>query len=123
MIDPIERLRAELASQVPRHFRVTAKSTQYYMDEDTAAFCAIDVQPGASHGFGIVVVPCRDERRDALMIRVWHGFADEVWLVDPVERTILVTRHDGEPSLVRAGETLGSGSVPGLAIDVAALFA
>ena len=123
MAIPIDRLRAELMSQVPHPRRVTATFTQYFMDEDTAAFCDIDVQPGAICEFGIVVLRQHSAERDAFLVRTWRRFADEVWLVDEAQRAVHVTPHEGDASVIRADEILRTSLVPTLAIDVAQLFA
>ena len=115
----IARLRAELAAQVHAPLAVSTKSTQYYFDEDSAAYNEIDVRLGDA--FAIVVV------RGALpseefVVRVWHRYADEVWLVDSVQQVLFVVPRDGVIRVFEVGEVLRSVRLPDVQIAVSTVF-
>src|SRR5690606_20481312 len=79
----VARLRAQLVDQISAPFTVSATSNQYYFNDESAAYNEIEVRQGEA--FAVVVV------RGALpseefVVRVWHHYADEVWLVDSVEQ-------------------------------------
>jgi hypothetical protein len=79
--DRIEELRGTLAERAPPGFCVTAKRTQYAMDEDTEAFCEIAVTGGGDE-FRLVVVATHElQELEQLMRRVWLRYARELWLV------------------------------------------
>ena len=115
----VARLRAELASQIAAPFAVSTTSNQYYFDEDHAAYNEIEVRQGEA--FAMVVV------RGALpseefVVRVWHRYADEVWLLDSVEQVVFVVPREGEIRVFEVGETLRSPRLPDVAIAVSAVF-
>ena len=45
---PIAKLRSELAGQVKRPLEVSEKSTQYWFDEESAAYNDIDIKLGGA---------------------------------------------------------------------------
>ena len=116
---PIAKLRSELASQVKRPLEVSEKFTQYYFDEDSAAYNDIDVK----HGDSFAVVVCQGALpSEELVCRVWHKYADEVWLVDRAENVLFVVPREGAIRVFEVGETLHSKRLPDVAISVAAEF-
>ena len=115
----IARLRAELRAQVGPPLEVSTKSTQYYFDEDSAAYNEIDIRHGEA--FAVVVV------RGALpseefVVRVWHRYADEVWLVDSVEQVVFVVPRAGVIRVFEIGEVVRSVRLPGVEIPVSSVF-
>lgn len=113
-------MRALLAEQVAAPLTVSATSNQYYFDEDSAAYNEIEVRHGEA--FAVVVV------RGALpseefVVRVWHHYTDEVWLVDSVEQVVFVVPRTGVIRVYEVGETLRSTRLPDIAIPVSAVFA
>ena len=113
----IERLRARLAASVPAGYHVTDKRTQYYMDEDSAAYCEIAVT-GGGHEFALVVcVGTDDTRRNEFFARVWLYYAPEVWLVDEDAKRVLRATKDA-PALVEVTDQLAPIAVAGVRINV-----
>jgi hypothetical protein len=115
----VARLRAELTAQVAAPLTVSAASKQYYFDEDSAAYNEIEVRH--DDAFAMVVV------RGALpseefVVRVWHRYADEVWLVDSVEQVVYVVPRTGVIRVFEVGETVRSHRLPDVHISVAAVF-
>jgi hypothetical protein len=115
----IARLRAELAQQIAAPLAVSTTSRQYYFDEDSAAYCDIEVKLGEA--FAAVVV------RGALpseefVVRVWHRYADEVWLVDSVEQVVFVVPRTGVIRVFEVGEVVRSARLPDVHIAVSAVF-
>jgi hypothetical protein len=116
---PIARLRKELVDQVKRPLEVSEKYTQYWFDEDSAAYNDIDVKVGDA--FAVVV--CQGALpSEELIVRVWHKYADEVWLVDRTEQVIFVIPREGKIRVFEVGETLHSKRLPEVAINVAGVF-
>lgn len=116
---PIARLRTALVAQVKDPLEVSTQHTQYWFDEDSAAYNDIDVKLGEA--FAIVV--CQGGLpSEELIVRVWHRYADEVWLVDRAEHVIFVIPRDGKIRVFEVGETLHSKRLPDVAISVAAVF-
>jgi hypothetical protein len=116
---PIAKLRSELASQVKRPLEVSDKSTQYWFDEESAAYNDIDIKLGDS----FVVVVCQGALpSEELICRIWHRYADEVWLVDRAENNIFIVPREGVIRVFEVGETLRSLRLPDVAISVAAVF-
>lgn len=116
----VARMRALLAEQVAAPLTVSTTSNQYYFDEESAAYNEIEVRQGES--FAVVVV------RGALpseefVVRVWHHYTDEVWLVDSVEQVVFVVPRTGVIRVYEVGETLRSTRLPDIAIPVSAVFA
>lgn len=117
---PIARLRSALVDQVTRPLEVSTQHTQYWFDEDSAAYNDIDVKLGEA--FAIVV--CQGALpSEEMIVRVWHRYADEVWLVDRAEHVIFVIPRDGKIRVFEVGETLHSTRLPEVAISVAGVFA
>src|SRR5688572_3156093 len=115
----ITRLRAELSRQVPRPWEVSEKSTQYWFDEDSAAYNDIDVKQGDS--FAVVV--CQGSLpAEEMIVRVWHRYADEVWLVDRDDQLVIIIPRDGLVRVFAVGETLRSMRLSDVEISVAAIF-
>jgi hypothetical protein len=115
----IARLRAALAEQIAAPLEVGETSRQYYFDEESAAYCEIDVRQDDT--FAVVVV------RGALpseefVVRVWHRYADEVWLVDSVEQVVFVVPREGVIRVFEVGETLRSARLPDVHISVSTVF-
>lgn len=79
--DRIEELRARLIEHAPPGFHVTARRTQFSMDEDTEAFCEIAVSGGGDE-FRLVVVAAHERPAiEQMMRRVWLHYARELWIV------------------------------------------
>jgi hypothetical protein len=115
----IAALREALTQQVRAPLEVGDRSRQYYFDEDSAAYCEIDVKQGDA--FAVVVV------RGALpseefVVRVWHRYADEVWLVDSVEQVVFVVPREGVIRVFEVGETMRSARLPDVHIAVSTVF-
>ncbi len=115
----VARMRAELTAQVAPPLVVSETSEQYYFDEDSAAYCEIEVKQGES--FAVVVV------RGALpseefVVRVWHKYADEVWLIDSIEQVVFVVPRAGAIRVFEVGEVVRSLRLPGVQIAVSAVF-
>jgi hypothetical protein len=115
----IARLRAELLQQVAPPLVVSATSQQYYFDEESAAYCEIEIKQGEA--FAAVVV------RGALpseefVVRVWHRYADEVWLVDSIEQVIFVVPRNGVIRVFEIGEVVRSLRLPDIHIAVSTVF-
>jgi len=121
-VDPLSigRLRARLAVHVAAPLVVSARSQQYFFDEESAAYAEIDIKRGETFVVAVVIGSLPSEQ---FIVDVWHRFAREVWLVDTRDEAIYVARH-GEPHrLLERGETLRSAELPGVAIAIDALFA
>lgn len=115
----IARLRAELGAQVTAPLEVSAKSQQYWFDEDSAAYSDIDVKQGDA--FAVVV--CQGQLpTEELIVRIWHRYADEVWLVDRSDEMISIIPKQGLIRVFAVGETLRSERLPAVAVSIAALF-
>jgi hypothetical protein len=116
----VARLRAELAAQIKSPLALSTTSNQYYFDEDHAAYNEIEVRHGDA--FAIVVVRGSLPSED-FVVRVWHRYADEVWLVDSVEQVVFVVPREGAIRVFEAGEVLRSARLPDVQIVVSAVFA
>ncbi len=116
----ITRLRAELSAQVAAPLEVSAKGHQYFFDEDSAAYNDIDVKD-AKQAFAVVVVQGQLPGEE-LIVRIWHRYADEVWLVDRSDEMISIIPREGLIRVFAVGETLHSARLPGVAISIAAIF-
>jgi hypothetical protein len=115
----ITRLRAELAAQVRPPLQVSAKSHQYWFDEESAAYNDIDVK----HGEAFAVVICQGQLpTEELIVRIWHRYADEVWLVDRADNMISVIPREGLIRVFAVGETLHSVRLPNVTISIAGIF-
>jgi hypothetical protein len=121
VVDPpvIARLRRALAAQVAPPLAVSSEWHQYYFDEDSAAYNEIDVRLGEA--FAIVVVR-GGLPSEEFVVRVWHRYADEVWLVDSVEQAVFVVPREGVIRVFEVGETVHSKRLPDVQIQVATLF-
>lgn len=87
--------------------------------KERAAFEADNWLEGAPE-LVIEVVSPRNRRLERKADFYWAGGASQVWLVNPVRRTITVFRSDGDsPVEYRADETI---TFEGIAIKVAAVF-
>lgn len=115
----ITRLRAELATQTAAPLVVSGQSQQYWFDEDSAAYSDIDVKQGEV--FAVVVVQGTLPSEE-LIVRIWHRYADEVWLVDRSEQAILVVPRAGVIRVYEVGEAVRSARLPDVLISVAAIF-
>lgn len=116
---PIARLRAQLAAQVAAPLEVSTGASQYHFSERSAAFSEIDIRDGES--FAVVVVEGALPSEE-FVVRVWHRYADEVWLVDLSEEAVLVVPRAGVIRVFAIGDTLRSPRLPGLAIPIASVF-
>ena len=116
----IEQLRARLAASVPAGYHVTDKRTQYFMDEDSAAFCDIAVSGGGREFALVVCQGSADTRRNEFFARVWLYYAPEVWLVDEETKRVLRATQDA-PALVEVTDQLVSVAITGLVINVVEL--
>jgi hypothetical protein len=115
----IARLRALLVAQVGAPLAVSAKGQQYYFNEESAAYNDIDVKRGDA--FAVVV--CQGQLPyEEMIVRIWHRYADEVWLVDRSDQMISVIPREGVIRVFAVGETLRSARLPGLAISIASVF-
>jgi hypothetical protein len=115
----IVRLRAELDRQIAAPLAVSAKSTQYRFDEDSAAYCDIDVKQGDA--FAVVVVQgCLPS--EELIVRIWHRYADEVWLIDRSEQVVIVVPRESVVHVFEIGETVRSVRLPQFSTTVASIF-
>lgn len=120
----MERLRTLLRERVSPPLRVSDQRTQYWFDEDSAAYCEIDVRDPTADGAGFVVVvtaASASPGRDAFVARVWHRYVADVWVVG----TEKITRMAWEAGSVVLGpdQTLTSPSLPGVEIQVRAVYA
>ena len=115
----ITRLRDELSRQITAPLEVSARSHQYWFDEASAAYNDIDVKQGEA--FAIVVVQGQLPYEE-LIVRIWHRYADEVWLVDRSEQMISIIPRAGLIRVFAVGETLRSERLPGLALSIASIF-
>jgi hypothetical protein len=115
----IARLREVLVAQVAPPLTVSTTCHQYHFSEESAAYNDIEVREGEA--FAVVVV------RGALpsetfVARVWHRYADEVWLVDSVDLTVQVIPREGQIRVFAIGETVRSARLPGVVVPVATVF-
>ena len=115
----IRRLRAALAGQIKAPLAVSAKGHQYFFDEDSAAYSDIDVKHGEA--FAVVVVQGALPSEE-LIVRIWHRFADEVWLVDRSDEMISIIPRKGLIHVFAVGETLRSERLPEVEVAIADVF-
>lgn len=115
----IQRLRAELVAQVGQGLAVGAKAHQYFFDEDSAAYCDIEVKQGEA--FAVVVVQGALPTEE-LIVRIWHRYADEVWLVDRSDQMVSIIPRQGLIRVFAVGETLRSARLPSVAISISSVF-
>src|SRR4051812_32407074 len=115
----IRRLRAALAEQVKPPLAVSAKGHQYFFDEDSAAYNDIDVMDGDA--FAAVVVQGQLPSEE-LIVRIWHRYADEVWLVDRDDQMISIIPRKGLIRVFAVGEVLRSARLPDVAISIDHIF-
>ena len=118
----IERVRALLAARVPAGFDVTDKRTQYWMDEDSAAYCEIAVSGGGREFALVVVRGSEDARRNEFFTRVWLRYAPEVWVIDEDSGRVLRATTDA-PALVELTDQLVPVAIAGVRINVGELRA
>lgn len=119
MTSAVERLRALLGGQVPAPLTVTERGTQYWFDEDSAAYAEIDVRRGDAF---LVVVVLGSPIDDTFIARVWLRRAAEVWFVEPDEQRITRVLRGGAVDVLRTRDTLSSPVLPGVLIPVGAVF-
>jgi hypothetical protein len=115
----VARLRAQLVAQVAAPLTVSTTSKQYYFDEDSAAYNEIEVRNGDS--FAMVVVR-GSLPSEEFVVRVWHRYADEVWLVDSIEQVVFVVPRTGVIRVFEVGETVRSLRLPDVHIAVSDVF-
>ena len=114
------RLRAQLAAQLAPPLEVSPTGKQHYFSEHSAAYCEIEVRQ--DEGFAVVVVRAGSAPTEDFITRVWHRYADEVWVVDALEATIQVVPRGGVVQRFAPGDTLRSKRLPAIAIPIAAVF-
>jgi hypothetical protein len=115
----IAQLRAQLTAQVAAPLTVSEASKQYYFDEDSAAYNEIEIR----HGDAFAMVVVRGSLpSEEFVVRVWHRYADEVWLVDSVEQVVFVVPRTGVIRVFEVGETVRSLRLPDVHIEVSAVF-
>jgi len=115
----IKRLRAALAAQVTAPLAVSERHEQYFFDEDSAAYADIDIKQGEAFAVAIVQGQLPSEE---LIVRIWHRFADEVWLVDRTDQMISIIPRQGLIRVFAVGETLRSERLPGVSVSIASIF-
>jgi hypothetical protein len=115
----ITQLRAALTAQVRPPLEVSAKGHQYFFDEDSAAYNDIDIKRGET--FAVVVVQGQLPTEE-LIVRIWHRYADEVWLVDRSDQMISIIPREGLIRVFAVGETLVSARVPEVSISITDVF-
>jgi hypothetical protein len=115
----ITRLRTTLSAQVKPPLEVSTKGHQYFFDEDSAAYSDIDVKRGET--FAVVVVQGQLPGEE-LIVRIWHRYADEVWLVDRSDQMISVIPREGLIAVFAVGETLASARLPEVSISISDVF-
>ena len=121
-VDPLSigRLRARLAVHVAAPLVVSARSQQYFFDEESAAYAEIDIKRGETFVVAVVIGSLPSEQ---FVVDVWHRFAREVWLVDTRDETVSVATAGKPPRVLGRGDMLRSAELPGVAIAIDALFA
>ncbi|MDG4788427.1 hypothetical protein O7626_21235 [Micromonospora sp. WMMD1102] len=122
---PVERLRDTLRAQVSPSLNVSEKRTQYWFDEDSAAYCEIDVQARQGSGdspFVVVVIAETVGPKIEFMVRAWHRYAPEVWNVGVEQSTVTRMLRDGTRDVQGLGSILVSPLLPGVAVAVERLF-
>ena len=121
----VERLRETLRRQAQPSLNVSNEGMNYWFDEDSAAWCEIDVQaqPVADESpFVVVVINQAAGPGIEFMVRTWHYYAHEVWVID-AERSLVTRRlRDGTRDARGIGSILSSSLLPGVAIPVETLF-
>ena len=115
----IARLRAQLAEQIAAPLTVSRTSNQYYFDEDSAAYNEIEIRSGVA--FAMVVVR-GSLPSEEFVVRVWHRYADEVWLVDSIEQVVFVVPRTGVIRVFEIGEQVRSTRLPGVQVEVSTIF-
>jgi hypothetical protein len=115
----IALLRAQLAAQVKAPLEVSRKGHQYFFDEDSAAYSDIDIKQGEA--FAAVVVQGALPGEE-LIVRIWHRYADEVWLVDRTDQMVSIIPRKGLIRVYAVGETLRSARLQDVAIHIADIF-
>ena len=117
----LERVRALLVARVPAGYDVTDKRTQYWMDEDSAAYCDIAVS-GGGHEFALVVCAgyADDTRRNEFFARVWLHYAKEIWIVDEEARRVWRATTERR-ELVEMTDQLVPVAITGVRINVGEL--
>jgi len=121
-VDPLSigRLRARLAVHVAAPLVVSARSQQYFFDEESAAYAEIDIKRGETFVVAVVIGSLPSEQ---FIVDVWHRFAREVWLIDTRDETVSVATAGKPPRVLGRGDMLRSAELPGVAIAIDALFA
>ena len=115
----IARLRAQLTAQVRPPLEVSRKGHQYFFDEDSAAYNDIDIKQGEA--FAVVVVQ-GSLPGEELIVRIWHRYADEVWLVDRNDQMVSIIPRKGLIRVYAVGETLRSARIQDVSIPIADIF-
>ncbi len=115
----IARLREQLVDKVRAPLAVSRTSNQYYFDEEHAAYCEIDVRRGDAF---VAVVVLGALPSEEFVVRVWHRYAEEVWLVDNAEQVVFVVPRSGAIRVFVVGELVQSAWLPEVEIAVSNLF-
>jgi hypothetical protein len=123
MTDPrfvaVQRIRARLTAGVPAGVSVTPDRKNYFFDEDTAAVADVAVHRGDT--FLLVIIAGYGSPHWGLLLRIWHRYCDEVWLVDLGARAVTVAARDQPRTTITTG-VLTSAALPGLELPVEELF-
>lgn len=115
----IARLREQLARQISAPLDVSERSRQYYFDEDHAAYCEIEIRHGDAFAAVVVLGALPSEE---FIVRVWHRYADEVWLVDVAEQVVFIVPRAGAIRVFAIGEAIRSVRLPDVDVAVSAIF-
>ena len=118
---PSERLRALLRDALVPPLVVSDRGTQYHFDEDSAGYAEVDVRRGDDFVI-VTVVGALDPAMETLLARVWLARAEEVWFVDEAAWEVVRLLKDRSRITLTIRDTLGSPSLPGVAIPVSTLF-
>jgi len=118
---PSERLRGLLRDALPSPFEVSARGTQYWFDEDSAAYAEVDVRRGEEFVI-VTVVGALEAGLEAFLARVWLSRAEEVWFVDEAAWEVVRLRKDGSRVTLTVRDLLTAPALPGVAIPVSTLF-
>lgn len=105
---------------MPAPLTVTSAGTQYWFDEDSAAWCDIAVRDGDA--FSLVVVRARGiSSATRFAINTWLHYAREVWAVDEETRQLLAACPEEPPLLIGTGDIVST-AIPGLTVPLKLVF-
>ena len=102
------------------HMKDLTKVYRTHMIE-THALRGFDIDVKQGDRFAVVV--CQGQLpTEELIVRIWHKYADEVWLVDRSDEMISIIPKQGLIHVFAVGETLRSERLPDVAISIASVF-